>query len=127
MIQIETKLDIFVGETETSIYINDVNAGIRFAEITISNAKLLQAIARTGRVESICLIRDIERIGKKLSVNVMTFEMPNDCENLKESAYELAKKVCPSGWIVENYFGSQGSFFRKDGKAFCNATIRKWE
>ena len=59
-------------------------------------------------------------------------------ENICDKIYEIAKKSnqlelqkiaqshLSDGWIADAYFGSQNSFFKKDGKQYARATIRRW-
>lgn len=124
--EIQTKIDIFVGEEDTSIEIYDSEANVRFASITIKNCDFLQAIARHGHIESKCILRGLDKVGKKHTTTTFKFKMVDNV-NYRQSAYEEAKNNCPEGWIVDNYFASQSSFEFIGKDVYCNAIIRKWE
>lgn len=71
----------------------------------------------------------VSRIGKKMQMAPLTFEMPDDgwlAEYRKKIARKLAKEKCPDGWEPDLHFGSQGSFFNKEGKSWARTTIRRW-
>jgi hypothetical protein len=70
----------------------------------------------------------LDRVGKKMEWKELVFTMPENVgyKERDKIAYEQALKSVPEGWVVSNYFGSQGTFFVKDGKSFGRATIRRW-
>jgi hypothetical protein len=43
-----------------------------------------------------------------------------------KAAAEYVAKNRP-GWIARTYFGSQNSFFTKNGKQYARCTIERWE
>lgn len=85
-------------------------------------------------VESDREVHGLDRVGKKQENKLFEFELPKDFkrEYFKGRAdqeielQQLAQSQLSDGWIAENYFGSQDSFFTKDGKKYARVTIRRW-
>lgn len=74
---------------------------------------------------------NLERVGKKLVVDQLVFEVNKWFYNYRKEEdlaelNELADKACPEGWIADRYYGSQNSFFTVGEKHYARVTIRKW-
>jgi hypothetical protein len=112
--------------------IEDDNSGIDFVEIRFNEKQTCQLLSRLSSVSCDMEIKNIEKVGKKMEISQIEFEVPEKLsyENEKEVAYEKAKEYClrncESGWIPDDYFGSQGSFFSKEGRYYARCTIRRW-
>jgi len=49
-----------------------------------------------------------------------------DYDNRKEVARGEALRVAPKGWEPSLSFGSQGSFFRRDGNEWASTIVSRW-
>ena len=125
----DASITILINEGRTFIDLHDENAAVTFIRIELTPAQLSQALSRQSHTKCEMEICDLNVVGKKMEHKTIEFEIPVDCgygEDRRKIAMEHAQKVCPEGWITENYFGSQNSFFYKDGKNYARCTIRRW-
>lgn len=114
-------------DQDTTIQLHDPVSSITFAEVHLTNDQLAMALSRLGYTPCKIELRGLDKVGKKMIVDKLEFEMPlYTFSTRKEIAYAEADRVCPEGWEADLYFGSQNSFFKKDGKEYARTTIRKW-
>lgn len=125
--KINGNLSILVSKECTRIEVKDSNAGTRFLSINLDPETFCALLGRLAEVPVELEVRDLDKIGKKMEINKLEFEMPDSRYSDKpEIAQMEAEKVCPDGWTSDNYFNSQDSFFKKDGKDMARCIIRKW-
>lgn len=133
--KIKGNISILIGREVTRIEIKDSDAATHFLEIQLNPDQLARILSRESRVECEMDVRGLDRIGKKHENESFVFEIPEEInaisrhhnrdlynKNLKDHAQTLLS----DGWIADGYFGSQGSFFEKDGKKWARTTIRRW-
>jgi len=113
--------------------IGDEKAGVQILSIDISQSDFMSLLGRDRYVKMNAKIANLDKVGKKMEVDSFEFELP-----VEASGYELRKKWAienvqnaliaagKSDWEADKYYGSQKSFFTKDGKPFARATIRRW-
>jgi hypothetical protein len=112
--------------------IQDESSSIRFLEIYFDEKQTCQLLSRLSSVECDMEIVRVELIGKKMEIDRLEFEIPDNLpyDNRDEILYVEAKrqllKRAESGWIPDKYFNSQDSFFYKDNKKYARCTIRRW-
>ena len=122
-------ISIFINKDHTNIELHDENAAVTFIRIELTPEQLSQALSRQSHTKCEMETCDLSVVGKKMEHKTIEFEIPMDCgygEDRRKIAMEYAQKVCPEGWHSEDYFGSQNSFFFKDGKNYARCTIRRW-
>ncbi len=120
-------ITFLISEEGARIEIYDRESTICVARIELDVQQLAEMLSR--RAMTPCDIRfgNLAVVGKKMKVKKFEFEMPEaDWKDRKEVAYKTACKVCPEGWIPDDYFGSRDSFFDRDGKSFARVHIRQW-
>lgn len=113
-------LEIELAEGITTNYI---------AKIRFSPQQWFNAISGLGcsQCDATISYDAVSHIGKRMEMLPLVFEMPKDAwPKQKEIARKLAKEKCPEGWSPDLYFGSQGSFFNKEGKSWAKTAIRRW-
>lgn len=124
----QATISILVGSEETTIELHDKKSGTLFCRATLTPEALSKCLSRTAYVECKVVVAGLDNLNKKLVVDKLEFEISKTSyEKKKDNAYDTALIACPPGWEVDNYFGSQTSFFTKDGKNYARATIRKYE
>ena len=113
-------------DDEITITVHDKTSGISFLELVLTREQFVNAaMNHLGRCEvKKAGVRGMENVGKTMEMKSFSFEIPS--WNNKEAAIEIVQKLCPEGWEPELYFGSQDSFFRKEGKEYARTTIRRW-
>lgn len=120
-------ISIFISQEGTRIELYDWTSGQFFAEIKLTPEQLSMALSRLSHTPCEIEIWNQDKINKQHEHKPMEFEMPRtEWKTKKEEAGKIAKEVCPEGWVPDCYFGSQGSFFEKDGKSYARCTIRRW-
>lgn len=105
----------------------DPDAAIEFVTAKLSLADFASALTGLGRVPCELETRGLENVGKKLVTKTLEFPMlPDSDSGDKEAAIAAAKLRCPQGWTPDLYFGSQSSFFQRDGEPWARTTVRRW-
>ena len=122
------RITMLVGEDGMKIKIHDNDASITFARIKLTPIQLAQALGRLGYTECEIEVHLLDKVGKKMEHKTIEFELPetNTLFRNKDMAEKVCVEYCPEGWVPDLYFGSQGSFFTKDGKQYARTTIRRW-
>jgi hypothetical protein len=121
-------ITFLINESGARIEIHDRASSTKFLYIELDVQQLAEMLGRRSHTPCNIETRGLDRIGKKMLMNTLEFPMPKaDYQKRKEVAVKEAKKCCPEGWYPDEYFGSHGSFFTKDGKDYARTTIRKWE
>jgi hypothetical protein len=130
--KIKGAISILGNTDEVEIEIYDPQSRCVFVSLVLTPSEFCQAaFGRLVRIPCTILVDNLEKVGKELNLDKIRFELPKDYlyankSDLKEKAEELAVKNCPEGWTPDLYFGSQNSFFEKDGKLWAQTTIRTW-
>lgn len=110
--------------------VKDDNACATFLKIDLTPEQFCAALGRLSSVPCEIDVFNLGKIGKVHENKTFEFQLPKGVkENWKEReamAYQVALGATPDGWTPDNYFGSQGSFFEKDGKSYARCTIRRW-
>lgn len=106
----------------------DEDACIEFAEATLTPEQFALAITGTGHTDCDMEVRGLDRVGKKMEHDSLEFPLgvTSYDKNAKEVAAKKSREACPEGWKLDAYFGSQGSFFQRDGETWARCTIRRW-
>ena len=130
-ITFKAKLTVLLPQDEEGpvrIEIDDADAAVRFLELEVPTVAFVAALGRLAMVRCVASARHLGIVGKRLEHKQLVFEMPEHVgyNERKGKAAELATKHCPKGWVPDLYFGSQDSFFQKDGKDCAQTTIRRW-
>jgi hypothetical protein len=128
MSKLKTEMSLLIGENGLHIEIMCAKSGVMFFEADVSPSKFCQMMGRLVHVKVDADVMNLDKVGKTLEMDTLRFEMPKDCEYNKQRAVaiKLAHKACPEGWQPDEYFGSQNSFYHKDGKNMAQTTIRRW-
>lgn len=126
---INAKITMLINRDCTDIEIKDEDSITILARIQLTPEQLSAMLSRQSYVKcESCEVGNLDRIGKKHENKQFEFEITY---TKAESDLELACKEAlfqqeMFGWIPDNYYGSQGSFFKKDGKDWARVTIRRW-
>ncbi len=127
-------ITILVDGKGARIEVEDESSGIRFLKINLSAEQFMACLGRLANVECDMDVRGLDLIGKMRETGKFEFKIPAELYNLRyeerdyfdKTAQELAQSQLADGWIADSYFGSQGSFFKKDGEQWARVTIRRW-
>ena len=129
MIPLDLKLTILCDRNEVRIEIEDKASSLRIAEITVQPKDFTAMLGRLACVPAQGSVLISDDIGKTMEVDEIAFPIDYSGyshEVKKEAAEKSAVQHCPKGWQPDLYFGSQNSFFVKDGQQYARAVIRRW-
>ena len=109
------------------IELHDNDASITFADIRLDKEQTCQALSSLGYTQCDIKMGGLDKIGKKMEVDDLIFEMPKVNWSEENSvAKKIAVEKCLIGWEPDLSFSSQGSFFYKDDKYYAKTFIRRW-
>lgn len=122
------KITILVNSEYTTIELYDDLSNITFAKIRLSPSELSSALSRTAHTTCDLELRGLDKIGKKMIHRKHEFEIPDNIpyDARTKVLSEIIKETLPDGWVSDNSFSSQNTFFEKDGKKYAQTTIRTW-
>ena len=129
MINFNGRLSFYINDDGIWLEIRDATSGTLLIEGRVSEENTLKVLSRMGHVEmSEAWAGSFERINKVMLMHELVFPVPGEGygDGRKEEAKRIANEICPKGWVPDNNFSSQNSFFFKDGQRFARTTIRKW-
>lgn len=132
--KLKGEITINVSGDRVSIEIGDPRAAVDFLEITLTPAQFCAAMGRRMHTECELKFSGLDRVGKIHKHRKFEFPLPEKLHGYVKNKKELTAALCrgllveyKSGeWISDDYFGSQNSFFEKDGKPWARTTIRRW-
>ena len=129
MIEIDGRITLW-GNTLT-IDIEDFDAMAMVVEVRLTEEQFVKLLAKNmGHVRCELLMdeRNFARFGKKMICKKFEFPVPKNTYRAGRSAKikQLADENLPEGWFCDYSFGSQDSFFDKDGQSYARTIIRKW-
>lgn len=128
--KIEGNVSILVNREYTTIEVRDDKARITFVRLQLTPEQLSAALSCLSNVECDVEVNKLDLVGKKHENKTLEFEVPENLEisYLRNDEYleKIAQSHLTDGWIADGYFGSQDSFFTKDGKKYARCTIRRW-
>ena len=132
MILKDPRISILINDSGATIEVRDNIAATTFLEVKLTAEQLTRALSRIKHVECDAEVMGLDRVGKVHTVSKFDFEIPRDLRGSANSAKvwvmcnDALDKNGMSEWFADRYFGSQDSFYEKDGKSYARATIRKW-
>lgn len=127
--KLEGKISILINRDFTTIEIRDDKANITFAKLKLTPELLSAALSRQMYVDCEIDVKGLDIVGKIHQCIEYEFELPEWYDRFKHKGNSLkdyVDKLLSDGWVCDNYFGSQNSFFTKDGKNMGRAIIRRW-
>lgn len=121
------QITLLFSENGATIQIYDDISGVCVVDVTLDKEQICQAMSRLAHTPCNVEYGTLRHVGKKMELTSLEFEIP-ECPytKRKDVAEKIADQVCPEGWESDGYFGSHGSFFRKDGKNYARVTVRRW-
>ncbi len=126
--KLEGRISMLVNREETTIKIKDDKANVTLAVVSLTPEQLSMILSRQVDVECEIEVGNLSKIGKTHECKSFEFEIPSEIRGRKSDSelQEIAQSQLSDGWVADGYFGSQNSFFAKDGKQYARCTIRHW-
>jgi hypothetical protein len=122
------RITMLISGNETTIELKDADSSITFCKITLTPEQLSEALSRLYYTHCNIEIYGLDKLGKTHENKRFTFELPKDYDKVKLSEYCNTAMIREglSDWTSDDYYKSQDSFYRKDGKEYARVTIRRW-
>lgn len=122
------RITILINPEKTTIELIDDQASTVFASIELTPNQLSRALGRGSYTECKIVLNGLDRLGKKMENKTHEFQIPSviPYEQREKVLSEVIKETLPDGWVSDNYFNSQNTYFKKDGKDYARTTIRRW-
>lgn len=125
----EGRISMIINRESTTIEIIDDEASLTFVRVTLTPDQLSSALSKMAYTNCSIEVNGLDKVGKTMINKVHDFDitgldMPYDKRTHILS--EKIKETLPDGWISDNYFNSQSTFFKKDGRDYARTTIRQW-
>ncbi len=126
--KLKGRISILINRDETTIEIKDESANVRFVKVKLTPEQLSAALSRQISIECELEVKELEKVGKVHENKTFEFEIPETLPTRGNQLelQKIAQSHLSDGWIADAYFGSQNSFFKKDGKKYARVTIRRW-
>lgn len=112
-----------VGEEDIVIEIEDDN--LKFVKLTLSLDDMMRALTGLAMVRGEMVVSNLDKVGKVCISDTIEFPVGDGYRDKEKAIAELPKYV-PEGWIGSTYFGSQSSFFQRDGQTWATTSIYKY-
>ena len=128
----EASITFLVSSDSTTIEIRDKVACTVFCRVKLTPQQLSMALSRLSDTPCEADVYALDRVGKKHENETFQFEIPRELRSSSKSedlliiAKEKLEEKGMSDWIPDTYFSSQSTFVTKNGKEYCNVTIRRW-
>lgn len=131
MSKLEGQLTIMCNrDRPVEIEIVDKESGGRLAVVHVGHTQFVAALGRMGSCACTIEHGNLSKVGKihesKRFEFPLTANKPITYKNREAVAKACVMDHCPEGWEPDNYYGSQDSFFEKDGEQWARTTIRRW-
>jgi len=126
--KVNLSVTMLLGEEGMRVELNDKDAGVPVARFQLTADQTCQLFGRLSNIPVEADVYNLDKVGKQLEFKTLKFDLPeHTLSNRKEVAIKEALRVCPEGWVPDEYFGSQDSFVHDGrGKTIASTLIRKW-
>ena len=129
--KINAKVTILCSKDGVTIEVDDDDANTSFLKLTLSPEQWCAALGRLAFVScEECEVVALNHVGLVHESRDWDFPLSEDIKGYnkdrKSIAQHEADMKCPIGWTPDKYYGSQNSFFQKDGKWWARTRIRRW-
>jgi hypothetical protein len=121
------------GDDYIKVSLEDEKSGITFAVANVPMKGFAECLTGLSYVDCEGEVMGLDNVGKTMESDKIEFEIY--CSGYGDERKDAAKKEVEKylkkhlkgeGWESSNYFGSQDSFFNKDGKQYAQTTIRRY-
>ena len=104
-------------DTTVKLEVRDTDASIEFLDIFIDEHEFLRCLRGLGHADCTLKARGLDKVGLKQEYKQFEFRLSTkaDYKTREKEAIRDACALCPEGWKIDRSFGSQSSFFEKDG------------
>lgn len=129
---LDASITILVNVEYTEIRITNNQSNTDFVRAKLTPEQLSMCLSRMGNTKCEVDVYGLDKIGKTHENTKFEFEILDSMHkkgnevSLHATCIESLQKQGMEGWIPDAYYGSQDSFFSRNGKHFARVTIRRW-
>ena len=121
------RVDVLFSDDGLRISVTDKSSRTRFVDVHLNQSQTCQALSRVGHTPCKIITRGLDKIGKTLEVDRLSFPLPPGADfRDKEEAQRLVSNHVPDGWIADESFSSQDSFSKSGDEQVAHTTIRRY-
>jgi hypothetical protein len=126
--ELKGKISILINREYTDIEIEDDLANVTFLKVRLTPEQLSMVLSRLACVDCKLDVHGLEKVGKRHECKTFEFEITysKSKQDLVLACNEALFLQGMHGWVSDNHFNSQNSFFKKDGRDWARCTIRRW-
>lgn len=120
---------LLVNNDHVTLEVRDNASCVTFLRAKFTPEQFCRMLSRESRVEGNVTVHGLDIIGLKHECKKHEFALPEGLSRYNRDAdliHSEAIKTTPEGWIPDNYYGSQDSFFTRGNKDYARVTIRRW-
>lgn len=130
MKQLKGKIDLlFDRDKGLEIRVEDKTSGVQFLEVNVPAESVCTMLSRQTHINCDLEVRGLELVGKHEWFGDIEFRLPGSLQSYhpdREAVTEYCNKICPDNFNPSNYWGSQNSFFERDGMYWARTTVRTY-
>jgi len=121
-------VNVLANERGVEIDVYDKGSGNTFVQLVLTPEQFCRALSRETHIECDVEVAGLELVGLRQEIDRLEFPLPSrpQYDQKSEMAAQAAQQHCPEGWTPDLYFGSQDSFFERDGEPWARCVIRRW-
>ncbi len=122
------KISFYVNRESTKIEIHDADSNTAIVVVNLTPEELSACLSRQGYVSCKCITGNLDRVGKTHENKKFEFEITysKSQQDLELACNEALFSLGMHEWVSDQYYKSQDSFFKKDGKEYARVIIRRW-
>jgi len=122
---IKGAISFLPSQEGTKILVRDAASSRTFLEVTLTNDQLAAMMSRLLHTDCEIRVSDLDKNGKKMEHRQFEFEYDKK-ENVEWICEMAMERDGFKDWTSDQHYGSQNSFFQRDGKNFARTIIRRW-
>jgi hypothetical protein len=125
LINMKGSITFLPSQEGTTIKVRCESSKITFLEVTLTNDELASMMSRLANTSCDFEVKGLDKVGKQMEHRVFEFEY-FDKSNIEYTCETAMGNDGLVDWTSMHFYGSQNSFFTKDGKQMARTTIRRW-
>ena len=117
-----------LSEPTIQITVTDEDARVEFLQLRMTLDAFARCVTGQSMIECNLKVRGLKNVGKVYEQRPLEFQLKqrNYGNNRKSNAIKKADHLTPDGWTASHYFGSQNSFFTKNGENWARTYMYRW-
>lgn len=126
--EIDAQISIFATyDDKIVIKVYDATSNIMFLEMELTNEQFINAAMNrlSNTTVKRATVDGLNFVGKRMELELYEFPIPS-CSSIEYAENNVREKFENTEWYPDTSFGSQNSFFNRDGQCWARTTIRRW-